>query len=128
LNLALGWLLALVALAVGYTAYGWRGLVLALTVIVFWLLLQFSRALRAMKAAAGRPVGTVDSAVMLHARLHAGMSLAQILKLTGSLGAKRGDEPEAWAWRDAAGDEVRVELQTGRLASWHLKRVEQPPE
>jgi hypothetical protein len=43
--------------------------VLAVTVVVFWLLLQFSRALRVMRRPPARPVGTVPNAVMLHARL-----------------------------------------------------------
>jgi hypothetical protein len=66
---ALGWLLAVAAVAVGWLGYGWKGVVLAVTVVVFWLLLQFSRALRVMRAGRRRPVGTVPNAVMLHARL-----------------------------------------------------------
>ncbi|MFM7703598.1 MAG: hypothetical protein ACKO6D_01535, partial [Rubrivivax sp.] len=63
-----GWALAAGALATGWLSYGWAGLVLAVTCIVFWLLLQFSRAMRVMRMAASRPVGTVDSAVMLHSK------------------------------------------------------------
>ena len=63
----------LAALAAGYVGYGWPGVVLALTVVVFWLLLQFSRALRTLRNAASGPVGQVASAVMLHSRLKAGM-------------------------------------------------------
>jgi hypothetical protein len=43
MNQALGVALAVAALGLGYTSYGWRGVVLAVTVVVFWLLLQFSR-------------------------------------------------------------------------------------
>ena len=118
-----GWALAVVAVAVGYTSYGWPGVALAVSVIAFWLLLQFSRALRVMRSAAGRPVGHVDSAVMLQSRLHAGMSLAQVIKLTRSLGEKRGDAPESYAWRDAGGDEVIVEMKDGRLSRFQLQRV-----
>ena len=118
-----GWALAVVAVAVGYTSYGWPGVALAVSVIAFWLLLQFSRALRVMRSAAGRPVGHVDSAVMLQSRLHAGMSLAQVMKLTRSLGEKRGDAPESYAWRDAGGDEVIVEMKDGRLSRFQLQRV-----
>jgi hypothetical protein len=50
LNSALvGWALAVAAVAAGYVGYGWPGVVLAVTVVVFWLLLQFSRALRVMR-------------------------------------------------------------------------------
>ena len=118
-----GWALAVLALAVGYTSYGWPGVALAVSVIAFWLLLQFSRALRVMRTAADRPVGHVDSAVMLQSRLHAGMSLAQVIKLTRSLGEKRGDAPESYAWRDAGGDEVIVEMKDGRLSRFLLQRV-----
>ena len=118
-----GWALAVVAVAVGYTSYGWPGVALAVSVIAFWLLLQFSRALRVMRTAADRPVGHVDSAVMLQSRLHAGMPLAQVMKLTRSLGEKRGDAPETYAWRDAGGDEVIVEMKDGRLSRFQLQRV-----
>ena len=118
-----GWALAVVAVAVGYTSYGWPGVALAVSVIAFWLLLQFSRALRVMRTAADRPVGHVDSAVMLQSRLQAGMPLAQVMKLTRSLGEKRGDAPESYAWRDAGGDEVIVEMKDGRLSRFQLQRV-----
>lgn len=123
-NAALGWALALLAVVAGYVGYGWQGLVLALTVIVFWLLLQFSRALRVLRAAAGRPVGVVDNAVMLNSRLHPGMRLPQVLKLTRSLGREVAPEPdETWAWADAAGDRVELVFHTGRLVRWHLHRA-----
>ena len=118
----LGWGLALLAAAAGYAGYGWRGLVLAATVVAFWLLLQFSRALRAMRLAAGRPLGQVDNAVMLHARLHAGMHLTQILAITRSLGRKVADAPETFVWQDAAGDAVRVELRGGQISACALQR------
>ena len=118
----LGWALAVLALAAGYLGYGWRGLLLALTVIAFWLLLQFSRALRAMRLAARAPVGHVPSAVMLHARLHAGMQMMNVVKLTRSLGRKLRDEPDTFAWRDESGAEVEIEFADGRCRSWRLTR------
>ena len=118
----LGWALAVLALAAGYLGYGWRGLVLALTVIAFWLLLQFSRALRVMRLAARAPVGHVPSAVMLHARLHAGMQMMNVVKLTRSLGRKLRDEPDTFAWRDESGAEVEVEFADGRCRTWRLTR------
>ncbi len=128
MNAALGWGLALLAFVAGYVSYGWRGVLLALTVVVFWLLLQFSRSLRVLRDAAGRPVGSVASAVMLHAGLHQGMRLPQVLKLTKSLGHKLADEPnETFAWTDAAGDSVHVKLRDGRLASWTLHRASGAP-
>ena len=118
----LGWALAVLALAAGYLGDGWRGLLLALTVIAFWLLLQFSRALRAMRLAAHAPIGHVPSAVMLHARLHAGMQMMNVVKLTRSLGRKLRDEPDTFAWRDESGAEVEIEFADGRCRSWRLTR------
>ena len=121
---ALGWALAAAAVAVGYWAYAWPGVMLAGTAIVFWLLLQFSRALRAMRLAANVPVGRVPSAVMLHTRLSAGMRLTDVIKLTHSLGRKLHDEPETFAWRDESGAEVEVEFVGGRCRQWRLTRPE----
>ncbi|MBL8343105.1 MAG: hypothetical protein JNL30_16680 [Rubrivivax sp.] len=121
---ALGWGLALLALVAGYVGYGWQGLALTLTVIAFWLLLQFSRSLRVLRDAAGRPVGSVDNVVMLQAKLHAGMRLPQVLRLTRSLGTPLAPEPdETWAWADEAGDRVELVFVGGRLAHWSLHRV-----
>ena len=124
----LGWALAVVAVAIGYVQWGWPGVVLAITLIAFWLLLQFSRALRALRAAAQAPVGHVDNAVMLHAKLHAGQRLPEILKVTRSLGIKVSDQPEVFEWRDAAGDAVRIELVRGKLRHWDLKRADGEPQ
>jgi uncharacterized protein (DUF58 family) len=121
---AVGWALAVAALLAGYASYGWPGVALALTVVVFWLLLQFNRAVRAMRAAAGRPVGHVDNAVMLHVKLTAGMRLLDVLKLTRSLGKRVADDPETFRWQDPAGDAVRVELRDGRLTAWALERAD----
>jgi hypothetical protein len=124
LNAVTGWALTVVALVAGYVGYGWRGMVLAFSVTAFWLLLQFSRALRAMRLAAQAPVGTVPSAVMLHSKLHAGMQMMAVIKLTRSLGRKVRDEPETFAWRDESGAEVEVEFGGGRCKAWRLTRAE----
>jgi hypothetical protein len=121
-NPVLGWGLAAAAVAVGWFGYGWPGVLLAVSAVVFWLLLQFSRALRVMRLAAGRPIGAIDNAVMLHARLQPGMRLLQILPLTRSLGVKVADDPETFVWTDAGGDRVRVELRGGRCSAVALER------
>jgi hypothetical protein len=123
----LGWLLATTALAVGWWSYGWRGLVLAATVIVFWLLLQFSRAMRVLRNASNAPVGRVPSAVMFHARLRAGMPLADVIRAAGSLGRKTQDQPETFAWSDAGEVRVEVEFAAGRATAWQLHRSESAP-
>ena len=122
MSATLGWALAALAVAAGSVSYGWRGVLLAVTVIVFWLLLQFSRALRVMRLAARAPVGHVASAVMLHARLNAGMQMIDVVKLARSLGRKLRDEPETLAWRDDSGAEVEVEFAGGRCKHWCLTR------
>ena len=119
-----GWLLAVVALLAGWQSYGWQGLALALTLITFWLVLQFNRAIRVMKNAASAPVGHVDSAVMLHSRLRAGMTLVQIVAMTRSLGRKVAAAPETWAWSDAGDATVTLVLVGGKLRDWALSRRE----
>jgi YD repeat-containing protein len=125
----IGWVLAAGAIAVGYVQWGWQGVVLGITVVVFWLLLQFSRVLRVMRNAAGAPKGRVASAVMLHARLKPGLHLTQVLGLTGSLGERVSEEaggaPEAYEWTDESGAMVRVELRNGRVTQWALRRPEE---
>ncbi len=117
-----GWALAAAAVAVGWFSYGWRGLVLALTVIAFWLLLQLSRTLRVLRRAAQSPLGHVDSAVMFNARLSVGLRLPQVITLTRSLGRKVGDQPEMFVWRDGGGDEVELTFVDGRCTQWRLLR------
>lgn len=117
-----GWLLAAAALALGWWGYGWQGVVLAVTVIVFWLLLQFSRTVRLLRQAAGAPVGHVASAVMFQARLREGMRLADVIRAAGSLGRKVKDDPETFAWTDPGEVSVEIELASGRCRSWRLLR------
>jgi len=126
---AVGWALAAIAIAIGYLQWGWPGVVLAVTMIVFWLLLQFSRAQRVLRNAGRAPVGHIDSAVMLAARLQHGQRLPQILALTRSLGIRSGGQggDEVFEWRDAGGDVVRAELRHGRLDRWQLRRAADAP-
>jgi Flp pilus assembly protein TadB len=121
----LGWGLAVVLTALAWAQYGWKGLALAVTVVVFWLLLQFTRALRALKQAGQAPVGHVPSAVMFNAKLRAGMTLLQVIQLTRSLGQRLGEEgqePERWRWTDEGGSTVVLELRRGKLVRWELQR------
>jgi hypothetical protein len=90
---------------------------------VFWLLLQFSRAMRVMRVAGQAPVGKVPSAVMLQSKMRAGLRLMDIIVLTRSLGEKLADEPETYRWRDPGGDSVEVELIGGKLRSWRFNRA-----
>jgi len=122
-NRVVGWTLVTAALVAGWFSWGWQGLVLAVTVIVFWLLLQFSRTLRVMKKAAERPLGSVASAITLQSKLAAGMNLLQVIQLTGSLGRRVSEQPEVFAWQDAGGDAVHVTLADGKVSGWSLVRA-----
>jgi hypothetical protein len=118
----IGWALAAAALLAGWLGYGWRGLVLAVSVIAFWLLLQFSRTLRLLRNAARSPLGHVDSAVMLNAKLSVGLRLPDVIGMTRSLGRKVSDQPEVFAWCDGGGDEVEATFEDGRCTRWQLRR------
>jgi hypothetical protein len=122
----LGWALAVAAVALGYVQYGWKGVLLALSAVVFWLLMQFTRALRAMRTAGGAPVGHVASAVMLQARLKPRMRLMDVILLTRSLGEKLADEgpgqPETFRWADDSGASVTLRLVGGRVTDWTFTR------
>ena len=122
MNPKIGWGLAAVGFVAGYLLWGWRGVVLAFSVVVFWLLLQFSRSLRVLKNAGSSPIGQVDSAVMLHSRLKVGMTLMQVVTLTRSLGTKLAESPERWGWADAGGARVSLVFEGGKLVSWDLTR------
>lgn len=116
--------LALAAVAAGYLGFGWPGLVLAATVVVFVLLLQFNRVMRVMRTAGQSPMGTVQSAVMLQSKLRPGMRLLDLVRLSGSLGDCEQDAPELsrYRWRDAGGVALLAEFAHGRLQRWTLER------
>ena len=128
MNALAAWVLAIAALAAGWFGYGFQGLVLAITCIAFWLLLQFNRTLRVMKRAAQRPVGSVDSAVMLHSRLRQGMPLLSVVGLARSLGRTVEGPEEAYEWQDAGGDRVVVRCARGRCTGWELLRHAEPAD
>ena len=125
MNPWLGWGLAAAALFVGWRSYGWQGVAFAFSVIVFWLLLQFNRSVRVMRGASEAPVGRVDSAVMLNAKLRERLPMLEVLKLTRSLGQRVSDEPEVWRWADDGGSSVEITFVNGRCSRWALQR---PPE
>ena len=123
MNPTVGWALAGVALFAGWQGYGWQGLIFAISLIVFWLVLQFNRALRIMKNAASAPVGHVESAVMLQSRLQPRMTMMEVVALTRSLGRKLSDEPQTWAWSDAGGATVTLVFGGAKLERWALGRA-----
>lgn len=121
-------LATLAALAIGvlaYRAYGWPGLGLAASALVMWALLHMSRMLTVLRRTAQNPIGSVSSAVMLHARLSPGMPLLQVLALTRALGQALGEpdsEPVEYVWTDASQASVRCSFAQGKLVHWELSR------
>ena len=122
MNPIFGWALATVAVAAGWQGYGWPGVALAVSVIAFWLLMQFNRSLRVLRNAGSAPIGHIDSAVMLNAKLQAGMPMIKVVALTKSLGRRVSEEPERWAWSDPGGSEVVLSFDKGICKSWVLNR------
>ena len=124
MNPILGWVLAAVLAFASFQAYAWQGLAVAASVIVFWLLLQFNRAVRVMRNAARSPVGEVPNAVMFNARLETGLTMLQIVTRTKSLGRKVEGSEDDWVWQDAGGCSVTLHFERGTLKRWQLDRPE----
>ncbi|MBB3283654.1 hypothetical protein [Mitsuaria sp. BK037] len=121
MNRLAGILLALAAIVAGSVFFGWKGAILGLSCIVFFLLLQFSQLMRVMRTAQNAPLGHVASAVMLHSKLHAGMKLLDLIRMCGSLGVKV--DPNTYRWTDAGGDAVDVVLERSLVTRWTLIRA-----
>jgi hypothetical protein len=122
------WIGGALLVAAAYRAYEWRGVALIVTGIFFWLMLHFTRLMQALKRAANRPVGYIDSAVMLNAKLKPGSSLLHVVALTKSLGALQSEknaQPEIFRWTDNGDSYVDCTFAGGKLASWQLTRPEQ---
>ncbi|WP_293660276.1 glycerate kinase [Rhodoferax sp. OV413] len=118
-------LAALAALVAGYWHYGWPGLALVGGALVMWQLLHFTRMLQVLKRAANRPIGHVDSAVMLHARLRPGAPLLHVVAMTRALGQLESPpetQPERFRWTDTSGSSVLCVFAGGKLQSWDLQR------
>jgi hypothetical protein len=125
-NPILGWALAALLLFSAWQGYGIKGIALGVTLIVFWLVLQFNRSLRVMRNAGTSPVGHVGSAVMLNAKLRAGMQMLQVLALTKSLGRRVDPAGEVYEWADESGAKVVVTFANGRCRQWTLERPAEP--
>ena len=114
-----------VLVAASYHLYGWAGVAVSTGGLVMWLLLHFTRLMGVMKRAANRPVGHVDSAVMLNAKLRPGVTLLHVVALTRSLGELRSpkaSQPELYRWTDGSGSWVECEFHGGKLKKWTLER------
>lgn len=118
---------AVVLIGLGFQAYGWAGVAAVLGGLVMWALLHFTRLVNVMKKAANRPIGYVGSAVMLNARLSAGVNLMHVVAMTQALGEMRsteGADPEIYRWTDGTRSHVTCEFHHGKLVKWTLVRPE----
>ena len=118
-------LLALFLMGWAYHALGWPGVLFVFTGGVMWVLLNFYRLVTLLKRAANRPIGFVDSAVMLNAKLKPNVTLMHVIALTRSLGqleSEKDTQPEIYVWKDGTDSFVRCEFRAGRLAQWELIR------
>jgi hypothetical protein len=119
---ALVWIAGALIVSLAYNKMGWPGVVLAVGVLVFWMLLSYTRMMQTLRRAAETPKGHVSSAVMLNARLTKGLTLLQVIALTKSLGTEVSKEPEVWRWTDASQSFVDCSFKSGKLDSWALTR------
>ncbi len=111
--------------------FGWQGVAVVLTVIVMWALLHFNRMMQVLKRAANRPIGYVESAVMLNAKLRAGVTLMHVVAMTRSLGALQSVkdvQPEIYRWTDNTDSYVDCEFNGGRLVRWQMTRPQPSQE
>ena len=119
---------AVVAVVLAYRSYSWAGLAAVASVLVFWILLHFSRMMQVLKRATGRPIGYVDSAVMLNAKLKPGATLLHVIAMTRALGelkSPKGTQPEVFAWTDGSRSCVTCTFVGGKLSHHELFRPEQ---
>ena len=122
---------ALALLVLAYRHYGGMGLAAAGGLLVMWLLMHFTRLMQILKRAARRPIGYVDSAVMLNAKLKPGMTLMHVIAMTRSLGELRSEkdaQPEVYRWKDNSESYVDATFAGGKLAGHQMVRPEPAAE
>jgi hypothetical protein len=122
---------SVVGVVAAYRVYGWGGVAAAVGVLVMWLLLHFNRMMQVLKRAANRPIGYVDSAVMLNAKLKPGVTLLHVLAMTRALGellSPKDTQPELFRWTDGSNSSVTCEFLQGKLVKWELNRPVQPDD
>lgn len=124
-------LAAVGALVFGFVSYGWPGVAAVGGGLLMWVLLHFTRLMSVLKKAADRPIGHVGSAVMLNAKLRAGVNLMHVVAMTRSLGqllSDDGAQPELYRWTDGSRSFVTCEFKNGKLVKWELVRPAQEEE
>ncbi len=113
------------AVVLAYRFYGWQGVAGIVSMLVFWVLLNFNRMMQVLKRASNRPIGYVDSAVMLNAKLKPGMTLLHVVAMTKALGeakSAKDEQPEVFVWTDNSESHVTATFVNGKLAHHALYR------
>src|SRR3954465_861960 len=124
-------IVGVILIVAAYRGYGWPGVGLVVTGIVTWTLLHFTRMMKVLQRASKRPVGYVDSAVMLNAKLRPGVNLLHVLAMTRALGEQispKEQQPEIYRWTDGGASNVTCEFAHGKLVKWELFRPQAPVE
>ena len=112
-------------IVLAFRYYSWPGIAVVVTFVVFGILLHFTRLMTILKRAANRPIGHVDSAVMLNAKLKPGATLMHVVAMTRSLGllkSAKDAQPEIFEWKDGGESVVTCTFVGGKLASHGLVR------
>ena len=112
-------------IAAAYRSYGWGGVAVGTGALVMWLLLHFTRMMQVLQRATKRPIGYVDSAVMLNAKLRPGVSLLHVVAMTKALGelqSPQDTQAELYRWTDGTLSHVECEFHNGKLKKWELLR------
>jgi hypothetical protein len=121
----------IVGSALAWRSYGWQGVLVVVTMLVFGILLHFSRMMQVLKRAANRPIGYVDSAVMLNAKLKPGATLMHVVAMTRALGllkSVKDEQPEVFEWKDAGESVVTCTFVGGKLMQHELVRPTTPTD
>jgi hypothetical protein len=122
---------SVILVVAAYRAYGWGGVAITVGALFMWLLLHFNRVMQVLKRATNRPIGFVDSAVMLNAKLKPGVTLLHVVAMTRALGellSPKDTQPESFRWTDGSSSSVTCEFLQGKLVKWELNRPAQPDE
>jgi hypothetical protein len=115
----------IVFVAAAWHEYKWPGVAVATGAVVMWILLHFTRMVTVLSRAANRPVGHVDSAVMLNVKLKKGVNLMHVIAMTKSLGVRLSEEnaqPEIFKWTDPGDSFVICTFKAGKLQGWEMTR------
>jgi len=111
--------LALTLCVAAWRSYGAQGLLLAVLMLSFWVLLHFTKLMRLLRAAASRPIGAVAEVPTLQSQLRLGMALHDVIRRTACLGERLnepvGADVESFCWSDEKGRRLLLRFEAGRL-------------